>query len=54
MWKKAAGHKGSITSDSSTPRKSIVFDVAEAEALMNEFNIAAPLSSGRKGSNEVM
>ena len=50
MWKRAAGRKlsvsriNSVTSESSQNSKSITFDVAEAEALMNEFGIAAPLS----------
>ena len=52
MWKKAANHKGRRPSDVSQKSKSIVFDVAEAEALMNEFGIAAPLSG--LGSKEVI
>ena len=50
MWKRAAGRKlsvsriNSVTSEGSQNSKSITFDVAEAEALMNEFGIAAPLS----------
>ena len=52
MWKKAANQKGNMTSVDSSDKKSIVFDVAEAEALMNEFGIAAPLSG--LGSKEVM
>lgn len=49
MWKRAAGKKftpsrdNSITSDGSQNTKNLIFDVAEAEALMNEFGIAAPL-----------
>ena len=50
LWKRAAGRKlsagrmNSVTSEGSQNSKSITFDVAEAEALMNEFGIAAPLS----------
>lgn len=35
----------SMTSDTESPKtKSLIFDVAEAEALMDEFGIVAPLS----------
>ena len=35
----------SMTSESASPKtKSLVFDVAEAEALMDEFGIVAPVS----------
>ena len=41
-----------MTSDSGSPMtKSLVFDVAEAEALMDEFGIVAPLSG--LGSHQV-
>ena len=34
-----------MTSDTESPKtKSLIFDVAEAEALMDEFGIVAPLS----------
>ena len=42
--KLSAGCMNSVTSEGSQNSKSITFDVAEAEALMNEFGIAAPLS----------
>ena len=49
LWKKAATSKtsrmNSMTSESASPKtKSLVFDVAEAEALMDEFGIVAPVS----------
>ena len=49
LWKKAATYKtsrlNSMTSDTESPKtKSLIFDVAEAEALMDEFGIVAPLS----------
>ena len=57
LWKRAANNKAgrinSMTSDSGSPNtKSLVFDVAEAEALMDEFGIVAPLSG--LGSHQVI